>query len=192
MMAKSELRQQLIAIRQDFVKSGQSSWHKGREWPADLLTLLAAAHCVGGYVAVRAEADMTSLLHDVAALGTPIALPFLATREAAMEFRHYKKDGVLGKAPFGFRQPSQSAVVAHPDVILAPLVGFDRTGDRLGQGRGHYDRYFARFSQALRIGVAWSVQEVQSIEVDPWDIGLDAVITEKEWIIAPNSRITPS
>ena len=190
-MCKSDLRQQLITIRQDYVKSLEFAWHEGREWPADLQSLLTAARCVGGYIAVRSEANLTSLLRDVAALGTPIALPFLATREAAMEFRHYEKDGVLGKAPFGFRQPSQSAAIAHPDVILTPLLGFDRAGNRLGQGGGHYDRFFEAFPQALRIGVAWSVEEVSAIAVDPWDVSLDAVITEKEWIIPSNSRIAP-
>lgn len=158
-------------------------------WPAELLTLLTNARCVGGYVAVRGEADLTSLLRDVATMGTSIALPYLANREAELEFRLYVKSTELTAAPFGFRQPERNAPIAEPDVILAPLVGFDRAGHRLGQGGGHYDRYFARFPHAHRIGVAWSVQEVQSIDVDPWDIGLDAVITEKEWMFAANSRI---
>ncbi len=189
MTPKSELRQQLITSRQNFVKSQLSSWHAERAWPADLLTLLSKAQCVGGYVEVQAEAGLTSLLRVVATMGTSIALPYLATREVELEFRLHDNFAKLTPAPYGFRQPDQTALIAEPDVILAPLVGFDRAGHRLGQGGGHYDRYFARFPQALRIGVAWSVQEVRSIEVDPWDIGLDAVITEKEWIIAANSRI---
>jgi 5-formyltetrahydrofolate cyclo-ligase len=43
---------------------------------------------------------------------------------------------------------------------------------------------------ALRIGIAWSVQEVEALPTDPWDIALDAVVTEKEWIMGANSRIT--
>ena len=53
---------------------------------------------------------------------------------------------------------------------------------RLGQGAGFYDRAFARLPAALRIGLAWSVQEVDILPADPWDAPLHAVVTEKEWI----------
>ena len=154
------------------------------------MNLAAKAKCVGGYVAVRTEANVTSLLDHLSTLGSTIALPYLSDRGADLEFRLHTKDNPLVRTPFGFQQPVSFAPAGLPDVILTPLVGFDRAMNRIGQGAGHYDRFFARQPGALRIGVAWSVQEVVSIHVDPWDMPLDAVITEKEWIIGKNSRIT--
>jgi 5-formyltetrahydrofolate cyclo-ligase len=65
---------------------------------------------------------------------------------------------------------------------MSPLVGFDRSGNRLGQGGGFYDRAFAAFPSARRIGIAWSVQEVDMLPVDSWDEQLHSVITEHERI----------
>jgi 5-formyltetrahydrofolate cyclo-ligase len=70
-----------------------------------------------------------------------------------------------------------------PALILCPLLGFDRAGGRLGQGGGHYDRYFATHPHILRIGVGWSVQEVDAIPAESTDARLDAVLTEQEFIV---------
>lgn len=153
--------------------------------------VLTNARCVGGYVAVRSEPDVMPLLDTIANAGQAIALPFLANREAQLEFRRFVRNDPLVRAPFGFQQPEPSTTAMRPDVILTPLVGFDRAMNRLGQGAGHYDRLFERHPEALRIGVAWSVQQIGSLDVDPWDVPLDAVITEKEWIVGANSRIEP-
>ena len=69
-----------------------------------------------------------------------------------------------------------------PDAIMSPLIGFDREGNRLGQGGGFYDRAFARYASARRIGLAWSVQESDTLPVDSWDQRLHAVVTERERI----------
>jgi 5-formyltetrahydrofolate cyclo-ligase len=72
------------------------------------------------------------------------------------------------------------------DVIVAPLVAFDRSGRRLGMGGGWYDRTlgFRRFHASFRrpwfIGLAYGFQEVARLEADAWDVPMDAVITERE------------
>ncbi len=71
-----------------------------------------------------------------------------------------------------------------PSIIIAPLLAFDRTGARLGQGGGYYDRYFAH-SNALRIGLAFAEQEVPHIPTEPHDQKL-------HWIITPNEAIKAS
>jgi len=95
----------------------------------------------------------------------------------------------MEQADFGFLQPLPSAEICNPDLILTPLVGFDRSLNRLGQGAGYYDRAFAALPDSLRIGIAWSIQECDGLVPDSWDMPLDAVLTEKEWITAPHSRI---
>lgn len=189
-LSKSQLRSCLSKVRDEFVIIQNCSWHAAKTWPQSLIDLALGATCVAGYVPVKSEADVTSLLHDLAALGVSIALPYLASRNADLVFREYVKNDVLDIAAHGFRQPKPMMPICEPDVILTPLIGFDRTMSRLGQGAGHYDRAFARNPAALRIGVAWSVQEDEEIPTDPWDVALDAVLTEKEWIIGPQSRIS--
>src|SRR3546814_12960356 len=81
-----------------------------------------------------------------------------------MRCRQRGADGTLAKGPWGPQQPGGDAESVRPALIFCPLVGFDRRGGRLGQGGGHYDRYFAAQSDIPRIGVGWSVPEVRSEE----------------------------
>jgi 5-formyltetrahydrofolate cyclo-ligase len=73
------------------------------------------------------------------------------------------------------------------DAVIVPLLGFDNNGNRLGMGGGYYDRSFAfrkqrrAWRRPLLIGVAYSFQQVDAIQTEPWDIPLDAVITEQEF-----------
>ena len=62
------------------------------------------------------------------------------------------------------------------------LVAFDRSLNRLGQGGGHYDRTFEKYPDAIRIGLAWSVQEADNIPVERHDVTLHAIVTESELI----------
>jgi 5-formyltetrahydrofolate cyclo-ligase len=83
----------------------------------------------------------------------------------------------------GIEQPDLAAAPeVAPDLFLAPLLGFDRRLHRLGQGAGYYDRAFARYPDAIRVGIAWHVQECDFVPDDPWDVPLHAVLTEREWI----------
>ncbi|UTF59236.1 5-formyltetrahydrofolate cyclo-ligase [Gilvimarinus sp. DA14] len=94
---------------------------------------------------------------------------------------------------FGIAEPiaHQSAPLSarHLDLVLTPLVGFDRTGGRLGMGGGFYDTTFAfkrrtpGHSKPKLIGLAHSCQEVEKLPLEPWDIPLDAVVTEREVIV---------
>jgi 5-formyltetrahydrofolate cyclo-ligase len=145
--------------------------------------------CVAGYIAIGSEVDPAPLLALAAEKGGTLALPFLADRAAPMEFRQWTIGAALENAAFGFAQPSADASATSPDVIFVPLVGFDRAMHRLGQGAGHYDRAFPAFPRAVRIGLAWSVQEVNALPVDAWDVTLDFILTERELISAATPRI---
>jgi 5-formyltetrahydrofolate cyclo-ligase len=82
----------------------------------------------------------------------------------------------------GIREPSpeHSRLLAPEELelILVPCVGFSATNIRLGMGGGFYDRYLPRCPQALRLGIAFSLQEVPEGFAEPWDAALDEIITE--------------
>ena len=185
---KQSLRFQLRKRRKAFEKDN-IFWPNPILLPASFRCAVENAHNVAGYVKTGSEVDASALLAAVARLGKTLALPWLSSRNATLAFRQWALDEPLETAPFGFQQPLASARPCTPDLILTPLVGFDRALNRLGQGAGHYDRAFAEHPASLRIGLAWSVQECESLSADPWDVPLDAVLTEKEWITSPQSRI---
>lgn len=150
-----------------------------RALPAPLADSIVAWHPVGAYAAWGDEPDILPMLTEFGEL----ALPHHTDRIDTMDFRHWLPGDPLIAGPWGTRQPRGDADIVVPRLILCPLVGFDRHGGRLGQGGGHYDRYFERHPSARRIGVAWSVQEVDVIPAEPTDIPLDAILTEQEYII---------
>src|SRR3546814_16345587 len=82
--------------------------------------------------------------------GFPLALPHHAGRDPTMAFRFWAADTTLTKGPWGPQQPGGDAESVQPALVFCPLVGFDRRGGRLGQGGGHYDRYFAAHPDILR------------------------------------------
>jgi 5-formyltetrahydrofolate cyclo-ligase len=86
---------------------------------------------------------------------------------------------------WGIRQPAPQAPATEPDILLVPLLAFDRAGHRIGYGAGYYDLTIAalRATQAVvAIGVAFAAQEVAAVPATPHDAPLDLVLTEREVI----------
>ena len=150
--------------------------------PAAFRARLRAGLTVASYVPIAGEADPSPLARAAVEAGCAIVLPHVFDRATPLRFLAWDTEAALAAGPFGLHQPSADAAEHIPDIILTPLIGFDRAGNRLGQGAGHYDRAFADHPHAWRVGIAWSVQETAAIVVDPWDMPLHAIATEVEWI----------
>lgn len=147
--------------------------------PPGFAARLKPGSIVATYVPTGSEADPAQLAAAAAGVGCRLALPHVIDRAAPIRFLAWAFDAPLVDGPFGLRQPDAAAEEVAPDAILTPLVGFDARLNRLGQGAAHYDRAFARYPDAWRVGVAWSVQQVPAIPSDVWDVPLHAVITEE-------------
>jgi len=181
---KQKLRERLRFRRRHFAAhlDGMAQLAAFRALPAPLVELLADRAVIGAYVAHGDEPDVLPMFADLAAAGA-LALPHHAGRVAAMDFRRWRPGESLVKGPWGTQQPDDKALSTEPHVIFCPLVGFDRQGGRIGQGGGHYDRYFAAHPAVLRIGIGWSVQEIDACPRESTDIALDAILTEQELIL---------
>lgn len=130
------------------------------------------ARHVGAYVANDGELDPAPLL---AAIGARIYVPDLrgARRGSGMHFV-WRMDGRRVQAPRRRRAAWQL------DVVLVPLVAFDRAGGRLGRGGGHYDRALAPRPgrpRPLLVGLAHALQEVDGLDLQPWDVRVDVIAT---------------
>jgi len=140
------------------------------------------AATIAAYLSDGDEPDPLPILAAAAARGLRTALPSVTRRGEPMRFHLWSPGDALVCGPFGLSQPPADTPEATPDLILAPLVGFDRAMTRLGQGGGFYDRMFAACPDARRVGLAWSAQLCEALPVDPWDMPLHGVATELEWI----------
>ena len=155
--------------------------------PSPLARRLADARTVALYMGLDDEAPAQRLAAPVIAMGKRVALPRVLDRLGSMDFLPWTPDAPLIPGPFRTSHPEPGDGPVTPDAIIAPLVGFDRALNRLGQGGGYYDRAFARFPDALRIGLAWSAQELDDVPADPWDLPLDIILTEAELIEGPDA-----
>jgi 5-formyltetrahydrofolate cyclo-ligase len=180
---KLALRARLRAERDRFASESES----GIMAPPEFLDRLRPGLVVTSYIAVGSEADPTQLAAAAAERGCRLALPHVTTRVAPMRFLVWDMAEPLAPGPMGLKQPRADAEEVVPDIIITPLVGYDSRLDRLGQGAGFYDRAFARFPDAWRVGCAWSVQEVPAIPTDIWDVPLHAVITERGMLWHPET-----
>lgn len=181
---KDDLRRNLRLRRRAFVAKMDNCQ---RQLHGIVIARIALAEAEGAkviacYLANANEVDAMPALQIAAARGVATALPHITERNGVMRFARWRPGERLVTGPYGLPQPVAEAEELIPDAIISPLVGFDRAGNRLGQGGGFYDRAFATLPSARRIGLAWSVQEVDALPVDSWDARLHAVVTERERI----------
>ena len=180
MSDKTSLRAAARAARAAFVAAP----HPPIRVDARFLALLTPGMIVASYVPIGGEADPAPLEEAALAARCTLALPHVVDQATPLSFLRWTPGNTLQSGPFSLRQPAHDGAPVAPDLVLTPLVAFDRALNRLGQGAGHYDRAFEAFPKALRIGVAWSVQLIEGLTADPWDVPLHAVATELEWITA--------
>lgn len=175
MIDKTHLRRELRARRRAFAATQPSPPAP----PRSLIEALGPGRIVASYVPVGGEADPALFDAAATAAGGILAWPVVIDRESPITFHLGSAEAMIA-GPYGLRQPAPADIGVVPDIILTPLVGFDSRCNRLGQGAGHYDRAFAHWPGAMRIGIAWSVQQVEALPCDPWDVPLHMVVTETE------------
>lgn len=141
------------------------------------------------YIANKGEVDTSAILQFAWQQNKKCYLPVL--HEQSLQFVRYKKNDVLKPNRFNILEPEVATdKIITPedlDLILTPLVAFDLHGNRLGMGRGYYDRAFEflqstqRPAKPLLLGIAYELQKVNEIAAEKWDVKLDAVLTEKHF-----------
>ncbi len=136
---------------------------------------------VAGYIPYGSEIDCYSLLRVLEMRGVKLVLPVVARKNTPLEFRSYTFGDELHKGPLGNQEPEKAARALEPDIVLVPLLGFDEKGNRIGQGRGYYDRTLAALRKKrdiLAIGLGYQGQKQKALPVEAGDQVLDAVLTE--------------
>ena len=138
---------------------------------------------VSGFWPIGSEIDSRPLLLALAARGHVVALPVVVGRDRSLIFRAWREGDAMAEGPYGIREPLESAPEVVPQVLLVPLLAFDRAGYRLGYGGGFYDRSLAGLraqGAATAIGAAWAGQEVPAVPHDDHDQPLDWMLSERE------------
>lgn len=149
------------------------------------LDRLPAFDAFGFYYPQGSEMDPIPLAARLAQAGAVPALPAAESRDGVLEFRVWDPAEGLVEDAFGVPSPPLGADPVKPQLVIAPLLAFDRRGGRLGQGGGHYDRTLERLRAAgpvFVLGLAYAGQEAADIPMEPHDQRLDAILTETGYI----------
>jgi len=140
---------------------------------------------VSGFMPLKSEIDPLPLMHRLAAVGASLALPAIAGRGKPLIMRAWQWGEPLNAGVWGLREPKPEAPEVDPDILLVPLLAFDRSGQRIGYGAGYYDMTIARLrarKTITAVGIAFAAQEVAAVPATAFDAPLDLVLTERETI----------
>jgi 5-formyltetrahydrofolate cyclo-ligase len=179
--AKRAMRREATARRREVATPGDAA----RRLVDNMLGAGAIPNdaAVSGFWPIGSEIDLAPLLRALAARGHTVALPVVAGPDRPLVFRAWREGDEMAEGPYGIREPLEGAPEVTPQVLLVPLLAFDRTGYRLGYGGGYYDRSLAGLrarGNVIAIGAAWAAQEVPAVPHDEHDQPLDWMLTERE------------
>jgi 5-formyltetrahydrofolate cyclo-ligase len=152
-----------------------------REFPL----VVAPGAIVSGFTPMKSEINPLPLMRKLAAAGAQLALPVVAGQGKPLIMRAWAFGAPLAAGVWGIREPKPDAPEVAPDILLVPLLAFDRRGHRIGYGAGYYDMTIAALrarKQVTAIGIAFAAQEIDAVPNTPRDARLDLVLTEREVI----------
>lgn len=136
---------------------------------------------LGGFWPIRGEPDVRPLLSVLADRGIRTALPVVTEPATPLEFRQWVPGDPVERGFWDIPVPAAGSMVINPEMLIAPLVGFDRSGFRLGYGGGYFDRTMAVMQpRPAVIGIGFDFAEVPTIYPQPHDIPMSVIVTDIE------------
>ncbi len=178
-MQKSKLRNRILKLRQS-VNQNNIKIKFNEVLKIIKKDNLNKTAVIGGYFPVNFEVDDLDILKEFYKKKYITCLPVIKNNHR-MDFYKWNLNDPLRINKYGIPEPFCSHLI-YPDIILVPLVAFDKNLNRLGYGGGYYDRLIQKLSKKkkiLKIGLAFSLQKLEKIPTTKHDKKLDYVITEK-------------
>lgn len=146
-----------------------------------LMKVIRKDEAVMVFTSKEKEVNTRPLIMALFGTGNPVIVPIIVKEDCSLRLSYLRDFSALVPSTFGVPEPIGSEIPADAKsigTIILPMLGFDRTGGRIGYGAGYYDRFLSRNPDLRKIGIAFGCQEVASLPVDENDIRMDMIITE--------------
>jgi 5-formyltetrahydrofolate cyclo-ligase len=182
--AKAELRRQ-ARTRRDALPAGTRAGAAQAIAERPFPIAITPQTIVSGFMPIGSEINPIALMRKLAGCGARLALPVVAGRGKPLTMRAFVFGQRLVAGTWGIREPATDAAEVFPDILLVPLLAFDRSGERIGYGAGYYDLTIAHLrarKTVIACGLAFAAQEIASVPTTARDARLDLVLTEREVI----------
>jgi len=182
--AKAILRREAIA-RRDVLPAAERARAAEVIAARNFPVALAPGTIVSGFSPMKSEINPLPLMRKLAEAGARLALPVVAGKGKPLVMRAWVFGEPLAAGVWGIREPKPEAAEVEPDILIVPLLAFDRRGHRIGYGAGYYDMTIAALrakKPIVAVGIAYAIQEVPAVPTTPRDARLDLVLTEREVI----------
>lgn len=143
-----------------------------------------AGQTISGYMPIRTEIDPVPVMEKLAQSGF-VTVPVIEAAGLPLKFRQWTPDCEMVAGPFGARVPATGEWL-EPEVLIVPLIAFDRDGGRLGYGGGFYDRtleVLRAHRRTIAVGYAYAAQECEGLPLEATDQPLDVIVTENETLV---------
>jgi 5-formyltetrahydrofolate cyclo-ligase len=140
---------------------------------------------VSGFMPMKSEINPVPLMRKLADAGATLALPVVAGKGKPLIMRAWSLGEPLASGVWGIREPKPEAPEVFPDILIVPLLAFDRRGHRIGYGAGYFDMTIAALrarKPVVAAGIGFAAQEIAEVPTTPRDARLDLVLTEREVI----------
>ncbi|HJK54768.1 MAG TPA: 5-formyltetrahydrofolate cyclo-ligase [Methanocorpusculum sp.] len=186
---KAAIRNQLKSVRDALTleERREKSYYVTKH----LKKFLEPYQTVFAYVSKEPEVESLVIINSLLEDGKTVIVPIIQTETKALRLSYLKNVADLEPGTFRVPEPLSTESPADAETIeiaLMPLVGFDRSGNRLGYGAGYYDRFFEAYPDIPRIGLAYACQEAPAIPADPFDHKMDWIVTENGFITCNPAR----
>ena len=187
---RRELRQRLAEQRRALPPTERITAAQGLRRSLEQLPEYFTDRRVAGYWASHGELPLNLVIPPLAVRGQQFLLPVTGPGRQ-LRFAPWTPGDAVEANRYGIPEPAQPGELLEPfqlDLVLVPLLGFDRRGNRLGHGGGYYDRSFAFLNEQVRptepllVGIAYAFQELPEVDEQDWDVPLDFIATERELI----------
>ncbi|MEP6898307.1 MAG: 5-formyltetrahydrofolate cyclo-ligase [Rhodanobacter sp.] len=187
---RRELRQSLAERRRALAPAERIAAAQGLRRSLEQLPEYLTDTRVAGYWATHGELPLNLVIPPLATRGQQFLLPMIG-KGRRLRFAPWQSGEAVQPNRHGIPEPVAPRELLEPfqlDLVLVPLLGFDRRGHRLGYGGGYYDRSFAFLNEQVRptepllVGIAYDFQQLDIVNDEPWDVALDFIATDRELI----------
>jgi 5-formyltetrahydrofolate cyclo-ligase len=146
-----------------------------------LMPVIRDRATVMAYTSKENELNTVPIITTLLQRKNPVVVPIIVKEDVSLRLSYLRDFAALVPSTFGVPEPIGSEIPARGedvDTIILPMLGFDRTGGRIGYGAGYYDRFLEKYTDLRKIGIAFACQEMGSLPLDETDVRMDHIITE--------------